>query len=82
MTAERASRTRRVFSVNVPDAGLARFMEDMSAKHSHGTSGWIRDLVTAARTEWDRQAGLRTQALAKLTDAEKAALGYPTHKDI
>ncbi|MBU3720734.1 MAG: hypothetical protein FGM22_08260 [Burkholderiaceae bacterium] len=68
---------RRVFSVNVPDRDLAIYMEDMGMLHPRGFSGWIRDLVTADRAEWIKRASVRERALRKLTDEERAALGYP-----
>jgi hypothetical protein len=72
---------RRVFSVNVPYRDLAIYMEDMGMMHPRGFSGWIRDLVTADRAEWIKFASVRERALRKLTEEERAALGYPPNSD-
>jgi len=71
------STVRRVFSVNVPERDLAIYMENMAMMHPRGMSGWIRGLVTADRAEWIKRASVRERALRKLTEEERAALGYP-----
>jgi predicted NUDIX family NTP pyrophosphohydrolase len=71
---------RHVFSVNVPDLDLAGYIEERAAMHPKGISGYIRDIVLVDRAKWQDMERLRTQALAKLTANERAALGFPLAK--
>ncbi len=66
---------QRVFSVNVPDAELADYLNMRKSTHHNGLSGYIRDLIKADRTKWLQMEKTRMQALAKLTDDERIALG-------
>lgn len=68
---------RHVFSVNVPEKDVAEYIEEMSARHPRGVSGYIRDLVLLDRVKYQDMEELRACALAKLTDNERAALGFP-----
>lgn len=68
---------RHVFSVNVTDNGMADYIEERAAIHRYGFSGYFRDLVAADRAKWNDAERLRAMALAKLTDDERAALGFP-----
>jgi len=68
---------RHVFSVNVPDENLMAYIEERAATHPKGLSGYIRDLVLVDRAKWQDMEKLRAQALSKLTDSERAALGFP-----
>ena len=68
---------RHIFSVNVPDKELADYIEERAARHPKGVSGYVRDLVLVDRAKWQDMERLRAQALSKLTDNERAALGFP-----
>jgi len=68
---------RRVFSLPLSDRALASFVEQQGSKHKRGVSGYLRGLVVADREQWLDMAQLRELALSKLTDNERAALGYP-----
>jgi hypothetical protein len=72
---------RHVFSVNVVDEDVAEYIEEMSARHPRGVSGYMRDLVLLDRARYRDAEELRNSALAKLTDNERAALGYPVIKE-
>jgi len=67
---------RHVFSVNVTDDSMADYIEERAAIHRNGFSGYFRDLVTADRAKWNATERVRAIALAKLTDEERAALGF------
>lgn len=68
---------RRVFSGNVPERGLAADIEKQASAHPKGMSGYIRDLVALDRIKWQHLERIRQQALTKLSDYERGALGYP-----
>lgn len=75
--AEAPCSARRVFSLPLSDHALADFVEQQGAKHRKGVAGYLRHLVTIDREKWLDMAQLRELALSKLTDNERAALGYP-----
>lgn len=72
-----AGSARRMFSLPLSDHALADFVEQQGAKHRKGVAGYLRHLVTMDRQKWLDMAQLRELALSKLTDNERAALGYP-----
>ncbi len=53
------------------------YIEERAALHPKGLSGYVRDLVLVDRAKWQDMEKLRAQALSKLTDNERAALGFP-----
>ncbi|MFZ9938466.1 MAG: hypothetical protein ACO3JG_15620 [Luteolibacter sp.] len=67
---------RRVFSLPLSDQTLAEFVEQQGKRHRKGVAGYLRDLVSIDREKWMDMEQLRELALSKLTDNERAALGY------
>jgi hypothetical protein len=53
------------------------YIEERAAMHPKGLSGYVRDLVLVDRAKWQDMEKLRAQALSKLNDNERAALGFP-----
>ena len=68
---------RNVFSVNVPEPGLADYIKKRAAMHPKGVSGYVRELLLVDQEKWQDMERLRNQALSKLTDNERTALGFP-----
>lgn len=68
---------RRVFSLPLSDHALADYVEAQGKRHRKGVAGYLRDLVILDREKWLDMEQLRELALSKLTDNERAALGYP-----
>lgn len=68
---------RRVFSLPLSDHALADYVEQQGAKHRKGVAGYLRHLVKLDREKWMDMKRLRELALSKLTDNERAALGFP-----
>ena len=65
---------RRVFSVNVPEAWLANFIDEMSAKHPRGVSGYVRDLVNADMKRRRKDEEIAAYAMEKLSPEERRAV--------
>lgn len=73
----KAQPKRQVFSVNVTDVELANHITLRAAAHPNGITGYFRELVILDHVKWKDMEKLRTQTLAKLTDNERASLGFP-----
>jgi hypothetical protein len=69
-----ASNVRRVFSVNVPESSLANFMDEMSARHPRGVSGYVRDLVEADMKRRRKDEAIAAYAVEKLSSEERRAI--------
>jgi hypothetical protein len=67
---------RHVFSVNVTDDEMAAYIKERADIHRKGFSGYFRDLVLPDMAKWNATERVRAMALAKLTDEERAALGF------
>jgi hypothetical protein len=65
---------RHIFSVNVPEDDLAKYMEETASRHPRGMSGWIRDLVEADRVQRQRDLDVASKAMTKLTSEERRAI--------
>jgi len=65
---------RHVFSVNVPEAWLANFINEMSARHPRGVSGYVRDLVEADMKRRRKDEAIAAYAVERLSSEERRAI--------
>lgn len=65
-----------MFSLPLTDHALADYVKQQGAKHRKGVAGYLRHLVKLDREKWIDMKKIRELALSKLTDNERAALGF------
>lgn len=69
-------RKGRMYSVPITDKVIWEFIDFQADRHKSGRTGYFRDLVKRDMAEYQENERLRQVALAKLTQEERAALGY------
>lgn len=60
----------------ISDTELADYIDGRAKSHPSGVSGYFTGLALLNREQWVDAEELRRIALAKLTDNERAALGF------